>query len=893
MGNILNLNLENNEAVLLASSYQNMNDRKEIYLKYLIIDALKNSANIVDVQESLFYSRKFYSLTRLFDFYVNNNMFDLIILKADSNETLFDVVQDEIHSNIYGYVVARVGADFKTAELLGYFLSKDFNKTVLGKNINVSELKPINNFEDIEIMESQMSLTEVSEKYFELLSNFMDNDLNEEELAEFACLLYNSVELREVFTEIGRFDSLCVEIKDIPQLIEDDFLSVFDGEMEKEIELKTSLINENVSIKNSDGDFEEEYNLDDLSSMVEEDSLGLDTEQINLNPDFEPDSLLIDFDELDEVQKVEEVEKKSEELDEGLEEESDLNIEPLELSNESLDALVKKNSLDELVLEETSSIAQIDMINEDNEVGTLEDIVSLDELETVEESGFELDLSVDEEPKPLVELLEEVKEENLENNNEEDLELDLSLDLNAQIEELQIDEGLDLVLEEDVSSVDDAVKEIPAEPKSRLAAELASLSLQIDKEDVEQSIPQTEESDDVEIVLDELVEKDENSFEIVEDFDINNLEQRSVVESAPFELQFESSNNVSESTQFNEIKTNVVDINEELLDILSEPSNDNLVVDDKELYSILGEDVGMQDTPLQNESINQSVVDGVSLQQVTAEKAIMQDDKAASLDEVQAMLSQGVENQSDLQNLYSNMRTTSVNKKDDFDDEDMPIGNKNLFKKNSKKTMVAVTALVLLVAAGIGTSMNASKNSKDINTSFESSNISNNDISLQESKQISKQKKKKENIDNDFADDSFIPANNVVAKSGSNLETSLKEQAGAAPVILKSVAWQVPSSISKDMIFNKYLQIAGKNIKLNLATDLLDTDDFAYNNRIKISMTVKNNAPVKNIKIIESSGSKNVDDIVLQSIKQTLKYINTPVMSEDKGDRAVVLVISI
>ena len=76
-------------------------------------------------------------------------MFDLIILKADSNETLFDVVQDEIHSNIYGYVVARVGADFKTAELLGYFLSKDFNKTVLGKNINVSELKPINNFEDI------------------------------------------------------------------------------------------------------------------------------------------------------------------------------------------------------------------------------------------------------------------------------------------------------------------------------------------------------------------------------------------------------------------------------------------------------------------------------------------------------------------------------------------------------------------------------------------------------------------------------------------------------------------------------------------------------------------------------------------------------------------------
>ena len=112
-------------------------------------------------------------------------------------------------------------------------------------------------------------------------------------------------------------------------------------------------------------------------------------------------------------------------------------------------------------------------------------------------------------------------------------------------------------------------------------------------------------------------------------------------------------------------------------------------------------------------------------------------------------------------------------------------------------------------------------------------------------------------------------------------------------VILKAVAWQVPTSISNDAIFNKYLQIAGKNIKLNLATDLLDTDDFAYNNKIKISMTVKNNMPVKNIKVVESSGSKNVDDIVLQSIKQTLKYINTPVMSEDRGDREVILVISI
>ena len=106
--NLLELDLQNKDAAAVASPYENINDRKEIYLKYLILSSLKEKNPLVEIAQSLFYGRRFYALTRLFDFYVNNNVFDLIILKPNSDEMLFNVLHDDIHSNIYGYVVARI-----------------------------------------------------------------------------------------------------------------------------------------------------------------------------------------------------------------------------------------------------------------------------------------------------------------------------------------------------------------------------------------------------------------------------------------------------------------------------------------------------------------------------------------------------------------------------------------------------------------------------------------------------------------------------------------------------------------------------------------------------------------------------------------------------------------
>lgn len=928
--NTLNLDLENNEAMLLASPYQNMDDRKEIYLKYLIIAALKAKADIVDIQDSLFYSRKFYSLTRLFDFYVNNNVFDLIILKADSNEVLFDVVQDEIHSNIYGYAVARIGKDFKTAELLGYFLSKDFNKVVLGKNIKVSELTQINDFEDIEIMESQMSLEDVSERYFELLAGFMDNELNEFELAEFACLLYNSYELREVFSEVGRFDSLCIEMKENADLINDEFLSVFDGEMESEIKRKQ------VETK-KESSSEDEYILDDLNSLVEVEPLILDTDEIDLSADL---------DELSE-NNIEESELLTENSEESLPtknedkasemvsdiEEASFSLEELAIEDEpSLELLQdeEEQSQDLVVLNDEENDEQaLEFENADTEAINLEE--NLEELKNNLEQEDEL-IQEDELPELIPEDIEMIfDEENKEETQEIELELESSpeeiedlqtisenndsfdIDLDLNDKELPIIEDFSLSLEEDISPIDEPITPVKKTNESKLAAELASLSLQENFDEISSDIdnvqniqlPEPEPIDEPDSL--ELLETtDKNEFEIVEDFSITENETiKSENETMAFELNIENSNSFESESQPEEVLLeNTEIINDELLELLSDDTPSDITVDDNEILSILSvnEENTSQNIVVNNienlrESSEQEGEHQNLLYENNATNNVAVDNTQVSLEHAQAMLSQDCENKNDIQALYAqtNEQNTNITIEELLNKDRIPSVTK---KSDKNKTAIMVAAIALLIIAGLSTTITSNKGTKlstNTNKSIKAKSVKN-DV-LDETTDAIKSTPKKRVVEEELYEDDFedndLMSNNYVAQKDTKLETSLSEQAGAAPVILKSVAWQVPSSISKDAIFNKYLQIAGKNIKINLSTDLLDTDDFAYNNKIKISMTVKNNTPVKNIKIVESSGSKNVDDIVLQSIKQTLKYINTPVMSEDKGDREVVLVISI
>ncbi len=771
MNDLLELEVGSKEAAALAAPYGSVEDRKEIYLKYLIVSALKKVSSFVDMSDSLFYGRKFYSATRLFDFYVNNNLFDLIILRPDSNKLLFDVKKDDFHSNIFGYVVARIDEKSKRADILGYFLSANYDSIVNSDNVlKVTALTPIEDFENLEIMDSQMTLDEVSENFFDLMAKFLDDVIDDTELSELVCLLYNSAELREVFGEIGRFDRACAEMKSNADLLEDDLLTVLAG-------------------NKSELDEVEEYNLGDLDELTDDDS-------------EQSEAFSLDTFSLDELANTEQ-ELPEEILDEQPNE--------VDAANSDIDELlwVEQEPQEELLQDEDVLLPmeeETDIVNASEE----EMVLTLDEeLPVLEEENQTLMLT-EEEPEEL-ELIFDDKDESVSDIpkdepvlSEEDTGGYLSEEKIATEEEFQEEYSLEETSKEDVSE--------------EAAVEVESETVFVEEE---------------ELVDDELLSllDDETDISSVDETEILSIlsDEESTEEQAASDNE-----NVSQEVEgYNEEDESISDFDLEYMEGLEE----------------------LNETEYVEENLNEE-------------------------DETEVD-----EGEQDINLLYNSENTATAGT---FPGVGI-VGSPNVSnKKFDTKKIISAAAFLAIVGLGVVgvSSFLPSNNSSDV-----ASKSMDEDIPMPDDFQMP-------DVAKDMTLPESVPLTPPVKVSEpvvdeSKIVSSLSKQAGAAPVILRSVAWQVPESITGDVVFSKYLQIAGKNIKLNLASDLLDTDDFAYNNKIKVSMTVKNNAPVKNVKILESSGSKEVDDIVLQSIRQTLKYINSPVMSTEVGDKEVILVISI
>lgn len=100
---------------------------------------------------------------------------------------------------------------------------------------------------------------------------------------------------------------------------------------------------------------------------------------------------------------------------------------------------------------------------------------------------------------------------------------------------------------------------------------------------------------------------------------------------------------------------------------------------------------------------------------------------------------------------------------------------------------------------------------------------------------------------------------------------------------ISKVAWEVPEDLAYNDGFRKYLQMAGKNLKLNLQNHLLLATEMAYSNKVVVDLTINKDGSLSTSNIVTSSGSKQIDKIVLQSVKETLTYLKIPA-SEVSGN---------
>ncbi len=102
----------------------------------------------------------------------------------------------------------------------------------------------------------------------------------------------------------------------------------------------------------------------------------------------------------------------------------------------------------------------------------------------------------------------------------------------------------------------------------------------------------------------------------------------------------------------------------------------------------------------------------------------------------------------------------------------------------------------------------------------------------------------------------------------------------ASSVTVTKIAWEVARPAAQNEQIARYLQVAGKNIVINLKKNLLNATEFSYNDNAKVLIVLGKDNNIKDLKVITSSGSEQIDEIVLQSIKETLTYINVPVLAD-------------
>lgn len=136
-----------------------------------------------------------------------------------------------------------------------------------------------------------------------------------------------------------------------------------------------------------------------------------------------------------------------------------------------------------------------------------------------------------------------------------------------------------------------------------------------------------------------------------------------------------------------------------------------------------------------------------------------------------------------------------------------------------------------------------------------------------------------------------LPKNNTYSSGG--IDYQMLNTVNGEPIIasISKISWEVPENLADKPSYKNFLQMVGKNIKLNLQNDLLLTNEVAKKNIIKVDIKFSSNGNVDSIKIKEGSGSSQIDNIIKKSVNETLSYMKPPSVGIIGKSSEVTLVI--
>lgn len=192
-------------------------------------------------------------------------------------------------------------------------------------------------------------------------------------------------------------------------------------------------------------------------------------------------------------------------------------------------------------------------------------------------------------------------------------------------------------------------------------------------------------------------------------------------------------------------------------------------------------------------------------------------------------------------------------------------------KKKSNGFLSLVLILTLICGGGYWWYTNIYNANNELPSQLESSEDINS-ISSEDNNEVLPPEKTEEAMPNETVNDSKTPVQNNEAANSVSIPAIEQNLDASVLVSNLKVDWEVPEGYASNTSAKRYLIKLGKIVQLNLKSDLLLLNKPPIANRITVELRFNPNiSKFEVVGIQSSSGEKNVDETILDTIKAALK----------------------
>lgn len=849
---------------LIANEY--VEDKNKVFVSSVGVCAFRNylaDCNIeLDNTASLFRVKKIYETTDIAD--VNYKSITIDVRTYTNSDALY-IPKKHANFNIpnFYYVLALFNEENNEVIFKGFIKSEEIDTNISNDEFYIvysDKLSPmedlINDLYSCEALDVSDD-SELSEVYTALL----DGELTFSDEIKIISVMYKSAKSRKEFLNYSQFEFIANKFSQYKDLFEQNNENEEDNSFVTEIEEHVESLEDVVNIENLE-------TADEFAGSVVEAVVGAGVDLLENDPELLERGLELISDGADMISDAIDT---FDELTSNVEDD-DLDIlENIEEETNDLDDLeIFKNESDDLLMEEI-----------DNSILDESDDLLL--TETFDETELETENLVDE--------IVDVSSED---------ELFLDLDANDDILELDTEE---LNNNEEMETFDEELDVL-----SDLEIVDNSEEFENIEEDETKLFEEEKEQDD-NLIWEEVngYPVDEEASKEYEEF-FNDLDFEDVVEEQNVEIAEEIA---EENTQSEQIEENIVEESDKLEqaeeDIVDEQSLEEFITeisnDAQEIISDLSDD--LDEVIFSDEETENNEYDYSQTNDLLEELNFVDDNKMLDEINVEENNIEKISNENiqevpeniDIQTLFEE-KSSDLKEDNKLTEEEFNKYIEEPVKSNNSKIFVPLLSLVVfssVLGAGVYYKSSHKNVAQNDNTALEQQ--------VRELDEFDDETflAKEENqlvTDEMISDETITDGEELIPNPDGNMANDINQSISNIfdetiyPVMISKIAWEIPENYTTSKYFKKYLQVSGVQLQRQLQQDLANVTEVSVSGKIKLSFDLHSDNEIKNLKVVESSGSKEIDTIAQKTLKETLMYIKVPVIPSSENFVNLTIVIN-